>query len=121
MKHRFLKIALASVMLAGGVGTATTINTQSVQATQWYIHHSPYFVTHKVRLIKNITLEKFKFGKHTYQDSIVAIKHLKKGSIVKVKKGGATYPWFVTGHGMKCTSHYAWTVLHQKNWFKVIK
>ena len=111
------KLALisAGLMLTGTV-TATT--AQPVQATKWYVKHSPYFLTHKVKLTKNVTFKKFKFAKYSYEDYIVATKRLKKGSIIKVRKGGASYPWFVTGHGMRYTKHYGWTYLNEhSNWF----
>lgn len=117
MKKHFILTALSAIILSTSVDAVATQQAQPVQATTWYVHHYPYFVTHKVRLTKNVTFKKFRFVIPDYKSYVAATKHLKKGSIVKVRKGGASYPWFVTGHGMKYTSHYGWTVLNQKNWF----
>ena len=120
MNKKVTKIALISMSLLAlstSVGTVATQQTQPVQATTWYVHHYPYFVTHKVRLTKNVTFQKIYLANKTYEDRVVGTKYLKKGSIIKVRKGGATFPWFVSGHGMTNTKYHGWTVLHQKNWF----
>lgn len=77
-----LALISAGLMLTGTVATTTV---QPVQATRWYVKHSPYFLTHQVKLTRNVTFKKFKFAKFSYEDYIVATKHLKKGSIVSDK------------------------------------
>ena len=112
------KIIKKLALISAGLMLTGTVTAQPVQATKWYVKHSPYFLTHKVKLTKNVTFKKFKFAKYSYEDYIVATKRLKKGSIIKVRKGGASYPWFVTGHGMRYTKHYGWTYLNEhSNWF----
>ena len=58
------KLALIStgLMLTGTVAATTA---QPVQATKWYVKHSPYFLTHQVKLTRNVTFKKFKFAKYT--------------------------------------------------------
>jgi len=98
-KYRNLAITLLVFILATGVSSITTAHP--TYAVRWYVRHSPFFLTHKVRLTRNVTFKEFKHGDITADDYLVATKRLKKGTIIKVKKGGANYAWIVSGHGMK--------------------
>ena len=117
MKNKFI-LALSAIILATGISVTTT---QPVQATTWYINHCPYFVTHKARLNRNVTFYKLHLTKVTYKNRIIGRKKLKKGSIINIKKGGATYPWFITGHGMTENRYHSWLGPKGQSWFTIIK
>lgn len=121
MKNKVIKklAVISSGLMLCGCLTASAPTT--VKATNWYVKHEPYFLTHKVKLTKRVAFKKFKFGKHTYQDHPVATKYLKKETVIRLRKGGASYYWFATGHGMKYTKYYCWTTFQRGKWFKVIK
>lgn len=120
MKHRFLISATIAVSLFG-FSTVATTQSQPVQAARWYVRHSPFFLSHKVKLTKRVAFKKIKSNGYTYKDRIVGTKRLKKGSVITIKKGGASYPWFVKGHGMKYGRHTFWTTYQKGKWFKVIR
>ena len=111
MKHRFLTAAMASIMLAGGVGAISTATapTQTVQAISKYSHH-----WHWVKVTKETPIYNVKVGRYMYQSKLTHKTYIEKGSDLKVMYSGHDYPWRVyagqRGH---------WVALRQSaNWFK---
>lgn len=111
MKHRFLITAMASIMLAGGVGAVSTAvaPAQTVQAVSKYSHH-----WHWVKVTKETPIYKVKVGRYMYQSKLTHKTYIEKGSDLKVMYSGHDYPWRVyagwRGH---------WVALRQSaNWFR---
>lgn len=116
MKHKLLKVAIASLGIASAMSFIT--NSTHVQATTWYSRKAPYFVTRRVKLKRNMVFHRVKVAKDSAHDTFVSSKKIKKGAIIKVRKGGASWDWIVSGHGMKNSNHYFWVTLnHSSNWF----
>lgn len=67
MKHRFLTAAMASIMLAGGVGAISTATapTQTVQAISKYSHHWHWVKVTKETPIYKVKSDPFSKQAHT--------------------------------------------------------
>ncbi|KRM67572.1 hypothetical protein FD06_GL000723 [Apilactobacillus ozensis DSM 23829 = JCM 17196] len=64
-----------------------------------------------------------KNGSWANNTTILKTKLLRKGSIIKVQNGGASWGWIITGNGFKHSHKSFWEMSKQLNtkWFNVVK
>ena len=93
MKHKILTTALASIMLAGGVGAVTASATQ--QPVQAISKHSWHW--HSVRVVKNVDVYKLRFPLYK------APKYdftMRKGSNCEIRYFGNNHYYEIRGYGV---------------------
>lgn len=105
MKHRILITTLASVMLIGGISTASTVisNTQTVQAATPSFHSSYWTKNRRVYVTKKITFKRYDALKGRI---VRGHRTFKAGQRITVRNAGEFDGWVLAG--TKAGSRYWW-------------
>lgn len=116
MKHRFLTTALASIMLAGGVGAVSTIaaSTQTVQAISKHSWH-----WHKVHTTKKIKIIRVNGHKPRYQWRALETVTMPKNANFKIRYFSNDHYYQLSDLGVEFEGSGPWIVRgSSSNWFK---
>ncbi|MBL1072763.1 hypothetical protein [Lactobacillus kitasatonis] len=100
MNKKFISLALASILLAGGVALAptSTVNAISKKAAVTLTYKNQKF--RKVRLNRPVYVQKIHWKDPNYKSTVGPKIKLRKGKIVRIQQTGTDFGWYmhIPGH-----------------------
>ncbi|RVU70733.1 MULTISPECIES: hypothetical protein [Lactobacillus] len=118
MKHRILITALASVMLAGGVGAVAT-PAQPVQAISKLAAVSYARGYRKVKITKRINVAKIHLRIPRYKSTISDNYYVAKGTTVYIWRTGTDFGWYLKPRRHSKVTYTVDKRLNDSSWYKL--
>ena len=118
MKKKFLAIALASVMLFGGVGAIVT-PVQPVKAVSKLAAVSYAKGYHKVKLTKRVQVAKIHLRIPRYKSYVSNKHYLAKGKTVYIWRTGTDFGWYLKTSRHSKVTYTIYKRYNDSSWYRL--